>query len=37
MNILDAISTRRSVRQFTSQAISDEDLHTILAAGMPAR
>ena len=34
MNILDAISTRRSVRQFTSQAISDDDLHTILAAGM---
>ena len=34
MNILDAISTRRSVREFTSQPISDDDLHTILAAGM---
>ncbi|MCX4310908.1 MAG: nitroreductase family protein [Desulfovibrio sp.] len=34
MNIINAISTRRSVRQFTSQPISDEDLHTILTAGM---
>lgn len=34
MNILDVISTRRSVREFTSQPISDDDLHTILAAGM---
>ena len=34
MNIIDTISTRRSVRQFTSQPISDDNLHTILAAGM---
>ena len=34
MNMIDAISTRRSVRQFTSQPISDDALQTILAAGM---
>lgn len=34
MNVIDAISTRRSVRQFTAQPVSDDDLHTILAAGM---
>ena len=34
MNIIDAISTRRSMRQFTSRPISNDDLHTILAAGM---
>lgn len=34
MNMIDAITTRRSVRQFTSQPVSDGDLHTILSAGM---
>ena len=32
MNIINAISIRRSVRQFTSKPIFDD---TILAAGMP--
>ncbi len=34
MNIIEAISGRRSVRRFTSRPISDGDLHTILCAGM---
>ena len=34
MNIIDGIFSRRSVRKFTSQPVSDNDLHTILAAGM---
>lgn len=34
MNIIDGIFSRRSVRKFTSQPVSDNDLHTILAAGI---
>ncbi len=34
MNTLDCIMTRRSVRNFTGQPISDEALQAILAAGM---
>ena len=33
MNILDAIFTRRSIRSFTGEVISDQDLTTILKAG----
>ena len=33
-DVLDAIRNRRSIRQFTDQPISEEDLHTILEAGM---
>jgi len=36
MNVIEAISSRRSIRQFTSQPISSEDLQTILAAGIGA-
>ncbi len=34
MNAIEAIKTRISVRKFSDQSISDEDLHTILEAGM---
>lgn len=34
MEALDLFFTRKSVRHFTSQPISDADLHTILLAGM---
>ncbi len=34
MDVLDAIFTRRSIRAYTQQHISDEDLQTILRAGM---
>lgn len=34
MDTLEAIMTRKSVRSFTNQAISDEALETILRAGM---
>ncbi len=34
MDTLDAIFSRRSIRAFTDRHISDEDLHTILCAGM---
>lgn len=34
MDALEAIMTRKSVRNFTDQAISDEALETILKAGM---
>lgn len=34
MDAIKNIMERRSVRQFSSQKISEEDLHTILEAGM---
>ena len=34
MELLKAIFSRKSVRQFSDRTISQEDLHTILAAGM---
>ena len=34
MDKLGPIFSRRSVREYTGRPISDEDLHTILAAGM---
>lgn len=36
MDTLEAIFTRRSVRNFTKDQISDEDLHDLLRAGMQA-
>jgi nitroreductase len=36
MDTLEAIFTRRSVRNFKSDQISDEDLHDLLRAGMQA-
>ena len=36
MEIIDAILTRRSIRRFTNQKISDENIETILKAGMYA-
>jgi len=36
MSAIAAIKTRRSVRRFTAEAVSDELLHTILACGMQA-
>lgn len=36
MNTIDAIMSRRSIRKFTNEAISDEQLQTILAAAMNA-
>ena len=33
MEILEAIFTRRSIRKFTGQPITDDNLHTILRAG----
>ncbi len=34
--VLDAIMTRSSVRSYTSEAVSNEDIETILRAGMAA-
>lgn len=36
MNILEAIMTRRSIRRFTGEIISDENLELILKAGFQA-
>lgn len=36
MDVIQAIMTRRSVRNFTPEHISDEDLQTLLRAGMQA-
>jgi nitroreductase len=36
MNALTAIHTRRSVRAYTAQAVSEESINTLLAAGMAA-
>ncbi len=36
MNILDAIITRRSIRKFTDEAVSKEDIETLLKAAMYA-
>lgn len=36
MDVLEAIFTRRSIRKFTGEAISDEDLRTLLKAGFQA-
>ncbi len=33
MEVLEAISTRRSIRKFTGQPVNEDDLHTILRAG----
>jgi len=33
MDVLEAIFTRRSIRKFTGQQVSEEDLRTILRAG----
>lgn len=34
MNTIDAIMSRKSVRKYTAQKISDQDLQTLLKAGM---
>ena len=34
MNTLDAIFSRRSVRKFKDEKLSEEAIHTILKAGM---
>lgn len=36
MDVLEAINSRRSIRKFTGEVISDEDLKTILKAGFQA-
>ena len=36
MNTLEAIFTRRSVRDFLPEAVSEEDLEVLLRAGMQA-
>ena len=36
MDALDMLFTRRSIRSYTSEPVSDEDLKTILEAGMNA-
>lgn len=36
MNIIDAINTRRSIRKYTNEPISEEQLETILRAGFQA-
>jgi len=36
MDIINAIMTRRSVRNFTPEPVSDKDLETLLRAGMQA-
>ncbi len=36
MKVFDAISTRRSIRSYTGELISDENLKTILSAGFQA-
>jgi nitroreductase len=33
MNIQEAILTRRSIRKYTGEPVSEEDLHTVLRAG----
>lgn len=33
MDVLEAIFTRRSIRKFTGEVVSDEDLQTVLRAG----
>ena len=37
MNTLDAIISRRSVRKYTEQKISEEDLHDILRSSLMMR
>ncbi|MCQ2433371.1 MAG: nitroreductase family protein [Clostridia bacterium] len=34
MNTIDAIMNRKSIRRYTDKEISEEDIHTILKAGM---
>jgi len=36
MNTMEALLTRRSVRSFTSEAVSEKDVHDLLKAGMQA-
>jgi len=36
MDTLEAIFSRRSVRNFTNDPVSDDDLHDLLKAGMQA-
>ena len=36
MNVVDAILTRRSIRKFTGQVISDKQLNLLLKAGFQA-
>jgi len=36
MNTIDAIMTRRSIRQYTDAEVTDDQIKTILAAGMQA-
>jgi nitroreductase len=36
MDILEAILTRRSIRKFTGEPVSDEELQTVLRAGFQA-
>ncbi len=36
MNVLEAIDSRRSIREFTEETISEQDLKTILKAGFQA-
>lgn len=33
MEVIEAILTRRSIRKYTGEPVSDEDLHTVLRAG----
>ena len=34
MNVIEAIKTRKSIRHFTDQKLTEEQIHTILEAGM---
>ena len=36
MDALDAIFTRRSIRKYTAEPVSDQDIETLLRAGMAA-
>ncbi len=36
MDVLEAIHTRRSIRKFTSEPVSEENIHKMLAAAMSA-
>lgn len=36
MNVIDAIITRRSIRKFTGEVVSDEQVNTLLKAGFQA-
>ena len=36
MDVFEAIHTRRSIRKYTDEPVSDEDLQRILAAAMDA-